>query len=253
MPTIIASKFEGTGSFNKVAELRMSIGSGVKVRCEYGQTLTNPAQGHPSLLIVQLCDCGADKRHGSGRRASDGSRSLIGTLRLIGSRRFRDKIFGIDEAMAGLSETLRRLLFAEAIDIDSMLPDARRQPRKVAIGRYQAEAIEPTAVQKIHGVDDESNVGSVLAGRVGKILMRHDRMFGQNVGPRFQSRSGKVSVDTANAGFADLGNLFEESRRDTRRSIVGIDKYSEAGRAGFGHGTTMPHAETESHLPVGCA
>src|SRR5204863_2410850 len=44
---------------------------------------------------------------------------------------------------------------------------------------------------------------------------------------------GKIAVDAANAGLADLGNLFEQTIRNLGRGIVSVDQNSETGRAEF--------------------
>jgi hypothetical protein len=49
-------------------------------------------------------------------------------------------------------------------------------------------------------------------------------------------------IDAANAGLAEFCHFFEQSARDLRRGIVGIDQHGEAGQAllfGFHRGTSM--------------
>ena len=47
----------------------------------------------------------------------------------------------------------------------------------------QAEAVEPAAVQKIHGVDHQRDVRGVLAHGVGKVLVGDDGVLGEDRSP----------------------------------------------------------------------
>ena len=84
-----------------------------------------------------------------------------------------------------LSKTLRRLLLTKPIHIDTLLADTCSQVRKIAVVRHQAKPIKPAAVEEIHRVDNEGDVGRVLAAAVGELLLRDDRMPGENIGPGF--------------------------------------------------------------------
>jgi hypothetical protein len=74
-------------------------------------------------------------------------------------------------------------LLAEAEDIGPLFPQTRRKAREVAVRRDETEAVESTAVQKVHGVDHQGNVGSVLSSRVGELLVGVDRVFLEDVRP----------------------------------------------------------------------
>ena len=97
------------------------------------------------------------------------------SLRLV-CRRGCKKVLGIDEPATGLPKTLRRLLLTEAEHVDALLADAGGKPGEIAVGGNQAEAVETTTVKKIHRVDDQSDVGRVLACRIGELLLRNDRV-----------------------------------------------------------------------------
>jgi hypothetical protein len=144
------------------------------------------------------------------------------------------QVLRVDEPAAGLPEALRRLLLAEAEHVDALFADARGQPREVAVRRHQAEAVEPPAMQQVHRVDHQRDVGGILAGRIGELLLRHDRMSRQRIGPRLRARAGEVAIDPAHAGFADLGDLLEQPVDDLGRGIVGVDEHGQTRRAGFG-------------------
>jgi hypothetical protein len=44
-------------------------------------------------------------------------------------------------------------------------------------------------------------------------------------------RSGKITVDSANAGLAELRHLLEKAAHDLRRGIVGIDQHGKTGQS----------------------
>jgi hypothetical protein len=79
-------------------------------------------------------------------------------------------------------------LRAEAVDVGALFAQARGEAGKVAVGRYQTEAREPSGMQQIHGIDDQCDIRRVLALGVGKLLVRIDGVFLQDVGPGFELR-----------------------------------------------------------------
>ena len=83
-------------------------------------------------------------------------------------------------------KALGRLLLAEAEDVDALLADAGGEPSEVAVGGDQAEAVEAAAVEQVHRVDHQRDVGGVLAGRVGELLLRDDRVLRQHVAPSLE-------------------------------------------------------------------
>jgi hypothetical protein len=118
---------------------------------------------------------------------------------------------------------------AEPIHIDAVFPDAGGQSREIAVGRYQAESVKPAAVKQVHGVNDQGDVGGILSGRIGELLLGYDGVLRQNIGPGLGSGIGEVAIDAANARLPDLGNLLEQSVRNLCGRIVGIDQNSETG------------------------
>jgi hypothetical protein len=233
---VVAADVEPAGLFDEVAELGLAVGARVEVGRQDGQPLAHPAERHPAVVaVVQLGDGGADQVPGLARRFQRRAAAGAGAHLPVGRRRLGQQVLGVDEPATGLAEALRGLLFAEAVDVDPLFADPRGQAGEVAVGGDQAEAVEPARMQQVHGVDHQGDVRGVLAGGVGEVLMRHDRVGGQDVGPAFQTRSGEVSVDPPHAGLADLGDLLEQAGGDARRGVVGVDQDGEAGRAGFGH------------------
>ena len=59
----------------------------------------------------------------------------------------------------------------------------RAAPGKVAVGGDEAEPVEAPGVQQVHGVDDQRDVGGVLAGGIGELLLRQDRVPSQHALP----------------------------------------------------------------------
>src|SRR3546814_14429550 len=56
------------------------------------------------------------------------------------------EVLRVDETLAGVPETLRRFLFAEAVNGDALLANAGGKPGEVAVGRNEAKAVEATRV-----------------------------------------------------------------------------------------------------------
>jgi hypothetical protein len=95
-------------------------------------------------------------------------------------------------------------------------------------------------MQQVHCVDDQRNVGRVLAFGIGELLVRIDGVLLQDIRSRLELWSGKIPVDAANTGLAELRHFLEQSGRDLRRGVVRIDQHGEAGQAllfGIHHGT----------------
>jgi hypothetical protein len=175
-----------------------------------------------------------------------GEASLIGRHRSRW-RRGRQQVFRIDETPARLPETLRGLLFAKAVHIDALFANAGSDPREVTVGRHEAESIESTAVQKIHCVDHQRDVGGVLARRIGKLLLRDDGVFRQDVGPALRAGAGEIAVNAPNAGspifaisskspsaiFAEALSASMRTARRADRCSVGMGGLRPSGLQGL--------------------
>jgi hypothetical protein len=183
------------------------------------------------MLTVHLCQSLSKER---GYRTGRAQRldSLPGIR--FESANFLEQILGVDEAAASLPKVLRRFLLAKPEHINTLLADATGEAGEVAVGRDNAEAVEPSAVQKVHGVDHEGNVRPVLASRVGELLLGDNGVFGQNVGPWLQAWTREITIDSADTGLSDLGDLLKETTGDTWGGIVGIDQDGKTGRVGGG-------------------
>ena len=108
-----------------------------------------------------------------------------------------------------------------------LLADARGEAGEVAVRGDEAEAVEAAGVQQVHRVDDQRDVGRVLAGGVGELLLRQDGVPGQHLLPAGLLALGEVAVDAAQARLADLGHLLEEAVGDLGRGVVGVDQDGE--------------------------
>src|SRR5690606_16010471 len=145
----------------------------------------------------------------------------------------RDRQFiRIDEAGAGLTEALGRLLFAEAIDRDALFADACGQPGEVAVRRHQAEAVEPSRMQQVHRVDDQGDVARVLALGVLEVLLPLDRPARQDVDPALQRWVGRIAVDAPGRGLAQGGDLAKKRLGDPGRGVLAVDQHGQARGAG---------------------
>ena len=94
-------------------------------------------------------------------------------------------------------------------------------------------------MQKVHGIDDQRNIGRVFPNGVRKILVRHNRVGRENVRPALQPRSRKIAVDAPDAGLSNGGYFLEKASSDARGRIVRIDQNSKPARTvifeGHGH------------------
>ena len=106
---------------------------------------------------------------------------LVGVDRVC--RSAQQQVLRIDEPTACLTETLGRLLLAEAIHVDALFANTGGKPGEVAVRRHETEPVEPTAMEKVHRVDDQRDVGGVLARRIGKLLLGNDGVLRQDIGP----------------------------------------------------------------------
>lgn len=94
------------------------------------------------------------------------------------SGRLKKEVLCIDEPSASLPEALRRFLLTESEDIHAMLANSCCEAREVAVGRHQAEAVEPAAMEQIHGVDHQGDIRRILPGRLCELLLGDDGMLG---------------------------------------------------------------------------
>ena len=103
----------------------------------------------------------------------------------------KQEVFGVDEATTRLPEALRRFPLPEPVHVQSLLADAGCKPGEIAVGRDEAEPVKSPAVQEIHGIDHQGDVGRVLACRIGELLLGDDGVLRQDIGPRLQARAEK--------------------------------------------------------------
>ena len=124
-----------------------------------------------------------------GTAALGGCSALGDAALLLGCRHLGlgQQVLGVDEPAAGLAEALGCLLLAEAVDVGALLAQARGQPREVAVRRDQAEAVEPAAVQQVHGVDHQRDVGGVLARSCRRIAGRDRSRISAESRPRISA------------------------------------------------------------------
>src|SRR5208283_1412612 len=175
---------ERCGLANQIAELPIAVGARVEVGGDVRKALADRTQAHPTVLCLHLRNCLVQDGNGrTGRLKSLGRDPFLGRCRL----RLGQQILGVDEPATRLPETLWGLLFAEPVDIGALFPEAGRKACEVAIRRNETEAVEPAAVQKVHGVDYQGDVGCVLPTRVGELLVRVDRVLREDLCPRFQA------------------------------------------------------------------
>ena len=111
--------------------------------------------------------------------------------------------------MASLAEAFRGFLFAESEDLDSLFSDTCSQTREIAIRRHKAEAIAAAAVQKVHCVNNERDVGRIFPRRIGELLMWQYRVPRENIRPLLEAWAGKITIDSSHADVAVFCNFVE--------------------------------------------
>ena len=238
-PNVERSRF-----FDEDQQLRAAVSSRIEIGEKDVQAGSDCTERVPTVQVVQLSQRRTDEGDGRRRLLLDG----VGCGRGDGVRprqrrrvglRHSAEVLRIDEALARLPKTFRRFLLSEAENVHTLFPDASGQSRKVAVGRYEAKPVEPARMQKVHGVDDQRNIGRVFPHGIRKILVRHNRVGRENIGPTLQSRSRKIAIDAPDAGLSDGGYFLEKASSDARGRIVRIDQNSKPTRTvsfeGHGH------------------
>lgn len=159
---------------HEITQLTKPERSGIEVGGDIGKLLSHRAERYPTILALYLFYYFIEDRRCVGKRLE----GLGGQGRILNCYCWTSKqILRVHEAAAGLPKALRRLLFPEAEDIDALFPDARSEPREIAVGRDEAKPIETATMQKVHSVDHQCDVGRILAGRIRKLLLRDNSMF----------------------------------------------------------------------------
>ena len=146
--------------------------------------------------------------------------AAIGAFFLLGA----DQRVDIDEARAGLAETLGRLRAAEAIDGIAVLADAHGERHEVAVARHDTETMHAPAIHHVHRVDGHLHVGRVLAPRQVELLLRLDPVPVDEVRPALERRLAPVAVSAADVHLAQFGKHGQDRVDPGRAGIVGIDQ-----------------------------
>ena len=107
---------------------------------------------------------------------------------------------------------------AEAVDRLAGLAQPGREPGEVAVAGDDREPVEGAGVEQVHRVDDQRGVRGVLAGRVGELLDRLDRVPVQLLLPAHQLLGRPVAVGALDRRHAVPRQLLEQrARRGWRR------------------------------------
>lgn len=173
-----------------------------------------------SLLALVL---GVRRR--SGPRDELLVRPVVGLRPLLG---LAEQVLDEDEAPAGLAQGLRRVASADAEHLQSLLAEPAREPCEIAVRGDEHESVESPGVHQVHRVDDERDVGRVLAFRVRKLLVGDEREDRELLLPAPKQRSGEVPVDSPHARLAEGRDLLEDGVCPLRRSVVGVDQHRQS-------------------------
>ena len=102
-----------------------------------------------------------------------------------------------NKALAGGAEGLRRLLLAHAYDKFSGFTESRGQFVEITVAGDEAETLHIACVEDVHRVDDQADVGGVLAGSVVGLHDGSQREAGRAAHPGVQTVLGPVAVHAA--------------------------------------------------------
>src|SRR5260370_1304550 len=120
-----------------------------------------------------------------------------------------EQFLGVDKFSAGLPKALGGFLLAKPEDIDALLADTGGEAGKIAVRRNETKSVEPAAMQQVHCIDDQRDVGCILSGRVGKLLLRYDGVSGQLFRPALRARIGELAVNATAACLPYLAVLLD--------------------------------------------
>ena len=214
-------------STDEGGELAIAVGARVKTGVELAQVVSQRAEESPAILLH--CQVEGFVQH--GHRVGCGGflcfRSFLGRPAAARNILFRQQVFGIDEHLAGIDESARRVFLADAHHEKAFFTDAGGEAGVIAVAGDQAEAIHAAGVQDIHGVDDHGAVGGVLADGVAELLDGLDGVRLQRILPAAHVGGGPVAVDAADGCqpvFADLCQHFIDQRR---LGVIAIDQHGD--------------------------
>jgi hypothetical protein len=78
-------------------------------------------------------------------------------------------------------------------------------------------------MQQVHRIDDQRDVGCVLAGGISELLLGNDRMPGKRLGPPFGTGAGKVAVNPPDAGFPEFRDFLNQPVHNLGRRVDRVD------------------------------
>jgi hypothetical protein len=118
---------------------------------------------------------------------------------------------------------------AEAVDRQAGFLNARGQPRVIAVGRDDAEAVHVVPMQQVHRVHDEREVGRVLALHVLELLARPYAHLLHHLLPGRELRRHPVAVGAAHGGPTIAAHPLHDLAELCRLRVLGIDQHSQTG------------------------
>src|SRR5690625_2221549 len=83
-------------------------------------------------------------------------------------------------------------------------------------------------MHQIHRVDDQRDVGGVLTGRIGELLLRQDGERLQLPDPAARAIARHVAIKSSYIRVPMLGDLLEKAVRMGGAGIVAIDQHGNA-------------------------
>src|SRR5690606_8005519 len=112
------------------------------------------------------------------------------------------------------------------------------QRGEVGVAGDDREAVQVARVQQVHRVDHHRHVRCVLAGGIGELLDRADRVGVQHLFPAGEVLALPVAVGAAHVGLAVARDLGQDGVDLRGRGVVGVDQQRDAF-VGVGHAVSF--------------
>ena len=113
---------------------------------------------------------------------------------------------------------------AEAEYNEPGLSNAKGETGEIAVGGDEAKAVEPTAVKEIHRVDDQRDIGGVLALDERELLDRLKSEGRMGFHPAFQASIREIPIDAPKARLAEIANMLEQTASEARGDVFSVDQ-----------------------------
>ena len=105
-----------------------------------------------------------------------------------------------------------------------LLAQALGQAGEIAVAGDQAEAVEPAAVEQVHGIDDHGRVRCIFPRRIAVLLDGRDGVLQQYALPTGSGRFCPVAIDAFEGRCPVFGDLLHHPFYVGIWDVVSIDQ-----------------------------